>query len=779
MNAPTSSNARSRFLRAIGFGALVVLFALALAQFPREASAELRDAGGMALDYVVRHGGQLGATIETLGGPLGGLAAANHSGQSLWPYYWWQLGSSLALGAFVTWFAFRLRPGPRTGFLLVFLSLTAFRPAAAYFTVAMLAGGALIAWPLVWWEAIGVGLLLGGLSLVEAPLALIAGLASAAALAARSGATRRPALVACGTLAATLLIGWRAAGQSWAHLLPWLMQGAAALPGREFTVDHTLWTPAVGFCGLIGTLAAISLSAPLRGADGRTSRTGWITTGFVLVALWIFWLRCLGHLDGLPQNFFVGLFALAFGAAVAPGPFVRSRQTLVAVAAAVGVLLTEPRLLAQPLILLNSKIVENTGRFADRRAWQRSVRDTSREVARVFTFPVVKATVGAQSVDLLADAIGFGLLAELHYAPRPTVQSITAGSVRQFVRNGAYYAGPDAPDFVAQRLQGWGRSIPAAMDPTAQLSLYYRYEFLLEDNSFLLWRRRDNARVPELTASPAVAVPAQWDQAVALPTSSDGALWVRVDLQRTWLGKLRQLFWPGGAPTIRLRDKDGNVFRYLLPTDAAQTGLLLQPFFRGEFDIAAYQAGLQTPALQEIALEADASVRAAWDLRGFEWRRLPPVPSTGRTSTAEALAYRYRAANRLPQTITTDYPPAPVQVAGKEALLVNPEGSLVFPVLPGDTRVSGEFGLVESAYTSGNFTDGVEFLVEHYSGAGEPRVLMRRFLDPLNEPRDRGSHRFEILLPQPATGRLVLRTTNPPNHTGAFDWSYWSQLRFE
>jgi hypothetical protein len=779
MSMPTDHSLRTRVLRALGAGSMVVFCALALAELPREASVDLRYAGDMLLDFTLRQGRALGVALETLGGPLGGLAATHHSGQALWPHYWWQLASSLALGTFVTWLGFRLRPGPRWGFWLVFLALTAFRPAAAHLAIALLAGLVLIRVRLPALPAAAVGFLLGGLALIEAPLAWIALLALAGAFAARPREERRSLAGAGAALGGTLLLGWVLADQSLLHFLPWLGQGAAALPGHELTFDRTVWTPLVGGCGLVAVLGSAALLLPARDAEPAARRVGWWGAAFVVVALWIGWLRQLGQLDGLAPNFFAVVVPFAF-ASLAFGPdAARGRRALVLAAGCGGILATEPRLLAQPVILLNSRLVENVERFADRRAWQRTVRDATRDLAKIFSLPNVQQRVGPQSIDLLADAVCYGLLANLNYTPRPTGQSLTAESRGALERNGTFYAGPQAPDFVAQRLQGWGGSLPAAMDPRAQLALYYRYDFLFEENSFVLWQRRPDARVPDLAAAPANRQGARWRQGIALPPVDPPALWVSFDLRRSWWGELRRWFWPGDVPVLRVRDEQGNISRYRLPPAAAASGVLLRPFFRGEFDLAAYQAGVPLPAVREIALEADADTEAVWEFSGVSWRPLPPVPATGRTAPAEAIAHRYRAANRLPQAITTEYPPAPIQVDGQEALLVNPEGALEFPLLPGDTRVTGDFGLVDGAYKGGNITDGVEFVIELHGGDGAPRVLLRRFLDPLNEPADRGSHRFEVQLPRPVSGRLVLRTTNPPRHNGAFDWSYWRQLRFE
>jgi hypothetical protein len=61
---------------------------------------------------------------------------------------------------------------------------------------------------------------------------------------------------------------------------------------------------------------------------------------------------------------------------------------------------------------------------------------------------------------------------------------------------------------------------------------------------------------------------------------------------------------------------------------------------------------------------------------------------------------------------------------------------------------------------------------------GAPAILWRRHLAPFKQPGDRGIQSFSVPLPQPASGRVILRTQNPSGHNAAWDWSLWTDLRF-
>lgn len=57
-------------------------------------------------------------------------------------------------------------------------------------------------------------------------------------------------------------------------------------------------------------------------------------------------------------------------------------------------------------------------------------------------------------------------------------------------------------------------------------------------------------------------------------------------------------------------------------------------------------------------------------------------------------------------------------------------------------------------------------------------MLLHRYLNPAEEPSDRGHQEFDLALPR-ASGRLLLRTFNPAYRNAAWDWAYWRQATIE
>ena len=74
-------------------------------------------------------------------------------------------------------------------------------------------------------------------------------------------------------------------------------------------------------------------------------------------------------------------------------------------------------------------------------------------------------------------------------------------------------------------------------------------------------------------------------------------------------------------------------------------------------------------------------------------------------------------------------------------------------------------------------TDGAEFIIEWIDATDRTRTLFKRFLRPRDVPEDRGEQAFKIDLPI-GPGRLLMRTTAGPSNNIAFDWTYWTDVKF-
>jgi hypothetical protein len=110
--------------------------------------------------------------------------------------------------------------------------------------------------------------------------------------------------------------------------------------------------------------------------------------------------------------------------------------------------------------------------------------------------------------------------------------------------------------------------------------------------------------------------------------------------------------------------------------------------------------------------------------------------------------------------------------------LAHAPSQIIFEI-PKDARiVEGQFGLALGAYEVGR-TDGVEFSVEMIDSEQHGNVLFRRYLQPINQPQDRGTHSFSLSLPESVSGQIVLQATVGTQGDAAWDWAYWTDVRFK
>lgn len=114
-------------------------------------------------------------------------------------------------------------------------------------------------------------------------------------------------------------------------------------------------------------------------------------------------------------------------------------------------------------------------------------------------------------------------------------------------------------------------------------------------------------------------------------------------------------------------------------------------------------------------------------------------------------------------------------VDGAQVLAAHPDCDLWLRAPEPATRIEFDYGLLVAAYErAGDKTNGIEVFVTGELPDGRQRILYRRVLDPVNNPKDRGLQR-EVIPYAPRPGE-VLHFANRPNQSAAYDWAYWSRI---
>jgi hypothetical protein len=122
---------------------------------------------------------------------------------------------------------------------------------------------------------------------------------------------------------------------------------------------------------------------------------------------------------------------------------------------------------------------------------------------------------------------------------------------------------------------------------------------------------------------------------------------------------------------------------------------------------------------------------------------------------------------------------ADMEEANQPVTFAHAPSLLAFPLTPGLHRLSGKIGLLASAYTGPDATDGGRFVIEAEDATGRRTVLWQRELNPRDVPADRGFIPFTVDLPDPAAGRLILRTEARPGWKLSRAWTFWHALQID
>ena len=130
----------------------------------------------------------------------------------------------------------------------------------------------------------------------------------------------------------------------------------------------------------------------------------------------------------------------------------------------------------------------------------------------------------------------------------------------------------------------------------------------------------------------------------------------------------------------------------------------------------------------------------------------------------------------LPEEIVHPFALAAYDLDQKTVIDAHAPTDIVFAVPPGTRQAEILFGILASAYTGGQPTDGVEFQVVLVPPDSPPRVLFSRILNPVGQVADRNTQPATVALPAGAAGRLLFRTLPGPGGSITSDWAYWARI---
>ncbi|HEY4136597.1 MAG TPA: hypothetical protein VGO34_15430 [Alphaproteobacteria bacterium] len=237
----------------------------------------------------------------------------------------------------------------------------------------------------------------------------------------------------------------------------------------------------------------------------------------------------------------------------------------------------------------------------------RGYRDAAvREARSAFPFQGVNGPI-----DVFPFEFSLAYASGLPIATRPAFQAYYATSRRMTERNAAFLEGPGAPQSVLFSITPIDGRYPTLEDPLAFRA--YRRLYRLDRqtaDALLLVRRVAPASETEDCRDTQLAF---GQSEPLLPVAPDQAIWAKITLERTWLGRVAEFFV--GPPVLNLAiSTQGGQSTYRFLREAGESGFLLSPalpntaaagqFFDGKAQGANHVAAFRLPT-PETALPID------------------------------------------------------------------------------------------------------------------------------------------------------------------------------
>ena len=234
-----------------------------------------------------------------------------------------------------------------------------------------------------------------------------------------------------------------------------------------------------------------------------------------------------------------------------------------------------------------------------------------------YALPKIRSAVGSSSVDVFGLEQHIALLNDLNYRPPPVFQGYQACTRKLADLNVAFYRSSEAPEFVLFKLQSIDGRFPTLDNSRALLDLFYRYQFVLEEDGFLLLHQKappEGGILPmQLIANGQIIA----GESLTIPNGT-GTIWCELDIRENFLGRLTRLTWAQPPLFMRLIPTAGSSqheHNRIIPS-LTRGGFVLSPFLTSTDDFRTLLAQNATdPTNKFDALVIEPTQLSRWLFR--------------------------------------------------------------------------------------------------------------------------------------------------------------------
>lgn len=780
---PVPATLTDRILR----GLLFLIFVAGIFTLPMKPDIELDASWRMALAQFLHDGLQFGKDVVFTYGPLGFLMGKTYFGLYFWPLILWQVFVSIVFTVLIFEQGRDLKGYARIGYFAYFLLLGVIYDDALQMIMIALMGWRLIRHSggpsrltdiLVTW-------LLAVLALVKFTNLMLAAFAVGVAVLHEFWLKRPiPALRLALWFGGAYLLGWVLCGQSLLNLPAYVLNSLEVSSGYQAAMG--LPAPSAALWKGLVVLALLAAYVALYLKNNPDRPRALANVALLAAFVYLNWKHGFVRADGHMIGFFICAFvpAAAFPVLLGDAPAATrlSRALLfpVAVLCVLGTYDALPHVIRGVLGNMQEKIWSNIQQVSNWSAMRQMYRDRISTATASTDLIKSREIIGRHTVDVLGHDQAAALLSRLNYHPRPVFQGYSAYTPRLAKLNYDYYAGPNAPEYTLLRFQTIDGRLVTFDDSMLFPLLVHRYEYVHSEKGFQLWRRLPGpfdaaAFAPKPLRSQEITL----NQSVSVEDLAQQPVWAAVDFQLSLLGKLRSFLYKPPLFYFSVEDMNGAKSTYRMPLPQGRTGFILNPLVEDVVSYMQFAGDKPERRIRKIVVHVeDGDAKYFTSTGRLELSSLKPS-TAGLQFFAQAEQARFHVFKSFPIAYESHTKPSEGLIGGQPVIVMHAPSDMTFNAPPGAKQISGQFGLLENAYSNGGNSNGAEFIV--YWTSGSERVeLVRRFLDPARKPADVGLQPFTVDLPaNTGGGRIHLQVLAGPYNDNSWDWTAWGAVEIK
>jgi hypothetical protein len=388
--------------------------------------------------------------------------------------------------------------------------------------------------------------------------------------------------------------------------------------------------------------------------------------------------------------------------------------------------------------------------------------------------------VGRNRIDFFGSEHGFLTLNRMKYRPRP----MGGGSFSVYTPyleqlNEAYLRDPRTrPEYLLANLATIDERMLTQDDPRSLLAILDGYTPVDTEQGLLVLQRRDGGTAPreQLIREQSFSL----GERIEVPAvAADELLLAAFEIPPSLRGRLRSFLYKSPMLHIDLEGDGGAGLQHRrFIAGMVRLPILFSPYVERNPDLLALYSAEAGKPVRRFRLSSETPENFAGRLTVRFYRAARPTP----LEPALVADLRARLAFPVAETAPVRMVPSNSPLRDFNGYLVQmlePPGEITF-TLRGDERVLAfDFGIDPEAYGRGA-TNGVDFTAEVNQGGAIRQVVFSRLLQPKIVPVDRDRQTARVLLPPLLPkSTLTLRTGPGPGGDGAWDWAYFSKIRWE